>query len=76
MQLLACDSVIYSGSGASGSPSCSAWVEVTQEQMFLETLEQYFGFDPELFAVLIVGMLLTFVTGHVTGVIVKTMNRT
>ncbi len=69
--LLICDSPQYN---EAGYVSCSAWTEVSYES--LESAVNITSFDADVFGVVVTGLLLSFVTGHVAGVVIKLLNRT
>jgi hypothetical protein len=58
---------------------CDSWEMVELESLATQTdfyeLRELLEFDPVLFSTLLTGFILTFVSGHVTGVIVRRMNR-
>ena len=60
--------------------SCNSWQVVDYESMALKTdlfpFEEFLSFDMEIFTQVLLGLLLTFVTGHIAGSVVKYMNRT
>ena len=60
--------------------SCDAWQVVNYESIALKTdlfpFEELLSFDMEIFTQVLLGLLLTFVTGHIAGSVVKYMNRT
>jgi hypothetical protein len=64
-----------------GTVSCDAWSMVDFSSIALKSdlqmtdWVQYLEFDPELFGIVLVSLLLVFVTGHVLGVVVRLMNR-
>jgi hypothetical protein len=76
MKLMVCDSPNITNKGVL---KCSDWQLVdleslvTQEQFF--QLSELFVFDPVTFGLITSGLILTFVTGHVTGSIARIMSR-
>ncbi len=40
------------------------------------TLTELFSFDGSQFALILSGLIGTFITGHVTGMVMRTMSRT
>lgn len=65
---------------ANGTLTCAAWQMADYEQIALKSdlfdWETYLGFDLDVFGQVLVGLLLSFVTGHIAGVIVRLMSRT
>lgn len=60
--------------------TCSNWQMVdygsfVQMQDFAQ-FKELLAFDPQLFALITGGCLLTFIGAHIAGIVVKTMNRT
>ena len=60
---------------------CDNWIKVDYTQLVqtadVTRLEDLLvTFSPETFAAIVAATLVTFITGHVAGVIVKLMNRT
>lgn len=76
MQVLICEAPAVL---PDGTPSCDAWQTVAYESLALKTdlfpFEEYLGFDGVLFGKILAGLLITFITGHVGGIIVRNMNR-
>ena len=60
--------------------TCAVWQTVPYESIALKTdlfpFEELLSFDMEIFTQVLLGLLLTFVTGHIAGSVVKYMNRT
>ena len=59
--------------------TCSSWQVVdleslVKQEQFLELIE-LFEFDPATFALIISGLIVTFISGHVTGLVTRTMYR-
>lgn len=74
MKILVCDSPTFD---ASGIPSCTAWQMVEYESLATSSdIERLVQFDGATFSVIVTGCLLTFISAHVAGIVVKTMNRT
>jgi len=75
--LLICDAPAVT---AEGYVTCSSWQTVDYESLVSESefedWEQLLGFDSEVFGIVLVGLLLAFVSGHVVGLVVRGMNRT
>lgn len=74
-----CDSTqdVTSGSYA----RCDNWLKVDYAQFsqtadVTELADLFVTFSPETFAAIVAATLVTFIVGHVTGMIVKLMNRT
>lgn len=77
MKLMVCDQPLVT---AEDVVTCSSWQVVdleslVKQEQFLQ-LTELLEFDPAMFGIVISGLLLTFVSGHVTGLITRTMNRT
>ncbi len=77
MKILICDAPQVD---ASGYASCSAWQwadyeSLVQQQDVNQLSEMLVDFDPELFAMILLTCMLTFIGGHVGGLIVRTLNR-
>ncbi|WP_221794610.1 hypothetical protein [Oceanobacter mangrovi] len=74
--VLVCDSPVVT---ADNTVQCAAWQTVEFDQIALTSdltdWDTYLGLDVEVFGQVVVGLLVTFVTGHVTGVVVRLMNR-
>jgi len=77
MKILICDQPVIDGSGY---VQCAAWQMADYESLVqmsdFNQLVDLLYFDPALFAMITGGLLLSFIGSHVTGVIVKTLNRT
>ncbi|MAK92023.1 MAG: hypothetical protein CMI13_12410 [Oleibacter sp.] len=75
--ILICDSPVVS---AEGFVSCNAWQTADYESLISESefsdWESLIGFDTEIFGIVTAALLLSFVSGHVLGVIVRVLNRT
>ena len=75
--LLICDAPAVK---AEGYVTCSDWQTVDYESLVSESefedWEQLLGFDSDVFGIVLVGLLLAFVSGHVVGLIIRGMNRT
>jgi hypothetical protein len=75
--VLVCDSPAVS---SNGTVTCDAWQSVDYDQIALKSdlfdWEAYLGLDIEIFGQVVIGLLLTFVTGHVVGVVIRLMART
>ena len=65
--VLVCDSPAVS---SNGTVTCDAWQSVDYDQIALKSdlfdWEAYLGLDIEIFGQVVMGLLLTFVTGHIT----------
>lgn len=76
MKLLICDQPVLN---QDESVSCPNWVTIDQESLVTQSqlieLKALLEFDPALFSTLLTGFILTFISGHVTGVIVRRMSR-
>ena len=76
MKLLICDVPVLN---PDESVSCAAWELIDQESLVTQSqffeLKELLEFDPVLFSTLLTGFILTFVSGHVAGVIVRRMSR-
>ena len=59
--------------------TCAGWQTVPYESIALKEdifpFEEYLGFDDVLFGQILAALLITFITGHVGGIIVRNMNR-
>ena len=59
--------------------SCDSWQVVDFDSIALKTdlfpFEEYLGFDDVIFAQVLAALLVSFITGHVGGLIVRNMNR-
>ena len=61
--------------------SCGDWLTVDYAQIsqtadVTKLADLFVTFSPETFAAIVAATLVTFILGHVTGMIVKLMNRT
>lgn len=76
MKLMVCDQPAVI---AEGVVTCSSWQVVdleslVKQEQFLQLIE-LFEFNPVTFGLIISGLILTFISGHVAGLITRTMNR-
>lgn len=60
---------------------CDNWLTIDYSQLsqtadVTELADLFVTFSPETFAAIVAATLVTFIVGHVTGMIVKLMNRT
>ncbi|WP_028292599.1 hypothetical protein [Oceanobacter kriegii] len=69
--LLICDSPVINDAGF---VSCSAWSMVDYE--FVEAALNLTTFDAEIFGTVLGSLLLSFITGHVAGLVIRLLNRT
>ena len=77
MQVLICEAPAVL---PDGTVNCDAWQTVSYESIALKTdlfsFEEYLGFDQDIFSQVLIGLLLSFIIGHIAGNAVKYMNRT
>jgi hypothetical protein len=75
--VLLCESPVIQ---ANDTIKCAAWSSVDYEQIALKSdlfdWETYLGFDLGVFGQVLTGLLLSFISGHVAGVVLRLMNRT
>ena len=59
--------------------TCANWQTIPYESMALKTdliaFDELFSLDIDVFSQVLVGLLATFVIGHITGICIKWMNR-
>ena len=59
--------------------ACSQWQLVDLESLVTQSelvaLKEFFEFDPVLMGIITSGLILTFISGHVAGNVIRTMNR-
>ncbi len=76
MKVLICDSPTIR---KNNTVSCASWQVVDYESLALKTdlfpFEEYLGFDGVIFGKILAALLISFITGHVGGLIVRNMNR-
>ncbi len=76
MKVLICDSPTIR---KNDTISCNSWQVVDYKSLALKEdiipFEQYLGFDTQIFFIVIGALLLSFITGHIGGVVVRHMNR-
>jgi len=83
---LTCNGII--STNQQGTPQCSvAWIDDGQNVILLldqivtvlqdlnGTLQMVFNFDVAAFELVLLASIISFITGHVLGVVVKFMNR-
>lgn len=76
MKILICDQPVIN---SANQVSCDAWQMTDYESLAkasdIDQLMSVFEFSPSLFGIIVSGLLLTFISGHVVGNIVRTMRR-
>lgn len=77
MKLMVCDQPSVT---AENVVTCSSWQVVDLESLVKQEqfsqLMELFEFDLATFGIITGGLLLTFISSHVGGLVVKRMNRT